>query len=468
MGSSRIRIITLSGVLAAGCGGGGGSNGDDSANTAVETTPTTTPDPSSTAAATTATSATTAGDTSSGSSSTGPDWEVPEIDCGEVTFHEDLGLRRFPYLQSISDSSARVAWTSINDGAGTVRVAPSPDGPWTEVMAASTAFPVTYTNDAVDYWAHDATLPGLEPNSAYCYEVLEDGETLASGLSFQTAWEGAERGVRILAFGDSGDFSPEQLGLRDQMMDRGFDVFLHLGDMAYGDGTFPEFEERVFLVYRDLLHRVPTYPAPGNHEYKTPNAQTYIDVYYLWEQALREEDQERYYSFDYGEAHFVSLDTNTETMVRAIADEDGTGMFDWLEQDLAASTKPWKIAFFHHPPYSSSERDDNLLLRNTVLPILEAGGVDLVLAGHDHHYERSTAIKNGEPTLHQDGGIYYFVVGSGGAGLRAAEGEWWAEAVEDQNHAFLDLTIDGCRATGQAIGIRGQIVDQFELTGCDE
>ena len=78
---------------------------------------------------------------------------------------------------------------------------------------------------------------------------------------------------------------------------------------------------------------------------------------------------------------------------------------------------------------------------------------NLVLCGHDHHYERSQAIKEGAATLHEEGGIYYFVVGSGGAGLRAAEAEWWSDAVDDENHAFLDLSIQGCTAHGTAIGI---------------
>ena len=408
------------------------------------------------------------GSTSSTSSSSGGD-DAPQIDCGAEEFPTGTTLRRYPYLQSIEGTSARVAWTTTSGGDGTVRVAPTADGPWTEVAAASTLFEVTYTGDTEDYFAFDATLTGLSPNSAYCYEVVEDGEVLARGLSLQTAWSDADRSIRILAFGDSGNFSPEQHGLRDQMMTRRFDMFLHLGDMAYGDGKFTEFEERVFGVYRDLMSKTPTYPAPGNHEYKTDEAQPYLDVYYLWEMALREEDQERYYSFDYGDVHFVSLDSNPEVLLPAALDTENLmtdDMLDWLEADLAASDKPWKVAFFHHPPYTSSERDPNVLVRNGLLPILEGGGVDLVLCGHDHHYERTQAIREGKPTLHEQGGIYYFVVGSGGAGLRAATGDWWTETVDDQNHAFLDLTIDGCVARGQAIGIEGQIIDEFEISGC--
>lgn len=405
-----------------------------------------------------------------GASSSGGEEDIPMVDCGGPQFPEGTGLRRYPYLQSIEPTSARIAWTSTTGGNGIVRIAESADGPWSEFAAESRLFETTYTADVEDYFAFDATVTDLSPNSAYCYEVVEDGEVLARGLSLGTAWEAEDdRTVRILAFGDSGDGSDAQKGLRDQMLTRDFDIFLHLGDMAYGSGTFTEFEAHVFDIYRDLLHEVPAYPAPGNHEYMTEVGQPYLDVYYLWEQALRDTDQERYYSFDYGDVHFVSLDSNGETLLPAAIDTEDLmddDMLDWLEADLAASDKPWKIAFFHHPPYTSSERDPNVLVRNGLLPLLEAGGVDLVLCGHDHHYERTKAIKGGDPVLHEEGGIYYFVVGSGGAGLRVATGDWWTEAVYDQNHAFLDLRVRGCTAIGQAISIDGDVIDEFELDGC--
>ena len=462
-------IAALAAVLvAAGCksdddASDAETGGDDGPTTAADSgSPMTTTDEGG--------SEDTQGASSSGGEEEEEEEDIPEVDCGAVEFPEGTGLRRYPYLQSVGPTSARVAWTSTTGGPGMVRVAPSADGPWSEFAADWRLFETAYTYDVEDYTAYDATLTDLEPNSAYCYEVIEDGEVLARGLSLGTAWASEDdRTVRIVAFGDSGDASDSQKGLRDQMLTRDYDVFLHLGDMAYGSGTFTEFEERVFDIYRDLLHEVPTYPTPGNHEYKTEVGQPYLDVYYLWEQALRDADQERYYSFDYGDVHFVSLDSNGETLLPAavdVNDENPDDMLNWLEADLAATDKPWKIAFFHHPPYSSSERDPNVLIRNGLLPTLEAGGVDLVLCGHDHHYERTKAIKEGDPVLHEEGGIYYFVVGSGGAGLRAATGDWWTESVDDQNHAFLDLRVRGCVAVGQAINIEGDIIDEFELDGC--
>jgi hypothetical protein len=100
---------------------------------------------------------------------------------------------------------------------------------------------------------------------------------------------------------------------------------------------------------------------------------------------------EKYYSFDYGNIHFVCLDSMS-------SDRSATGpMATWLRADLASSTRQWTIAFWHHPPYSkgshNSDTESNLVqMRQTFLPILEEAGVDLVLAGHSHSYERSFLI----------------------------------------------------------------------------
>jgi Calcineurin-like phosphoesterase/Purple acid Phosphatase, N-terminal domain len=397
---------------------------------------------------------------------------APAIACGTPTFAPGTGLRRHPYLQSITTSTARIAWTAVGATSGLVRVATSENGPWTEVPAVSELFDTARTNDTEDYLAFDARVDGLEPNQAYCYEVVVDGVTVASGLGFHSAWTDDSRPVRLLAFGDSGAATPEQAALRDVFMSHEFDVFLHLGDMAYGDGTFPQFEERVFDMYTDLLHRVPSYPTIGNHEYKTDQAQPYLDVYYLFEQALRPDDQERYYSFDYGNVHFVSLDSNDWTLIPIALDNQNAiddDMIDWLRDDLAASDATWKVAFFHHPPFSLYEdRSDNTLVINQIMPALRDGDVDLILVGHDHHYVRSLPIRGDCEVPGGDGAIPFILVGSGGTGLHPFEDDedWYVDYGNDQVHAFLSLTIHGCEGHGQSIDIEGNVIDDFTLNGC--
>lgn len=396
----------------------------------------------------------------------------PELDCGTPTFPDGTSLRRYPYLQSITKTTARIAWTATNATDGVVRFSSDADGPWTDVPAIGEEFDVERTDDTEDYVGFDAELDGLDPNAAYCYEVVVDGVTVASGLRLHTSWDGDERPVRILAFGDSGRASPEQLALRDVFMQHEFDVFLHLGDMAYSDGRHDEFEEKVFGVYRDFMHAVPSYPTIGNHEYGTDDAQPYLDVYYLWEQAYRPRDIERYYSFDYGNVHFVSLDSNDETTLPIQLDFDervDDDMVDWLRDDLAASDAPWKIAFFHHPPFSLYEsRGDEPAVLNHILPALSEGGVDLIMVGHDHHYARSHPVRGDCRVPGGEGAIPFILVGSGGTSLHPIEEDdpWYVAAANDQIHAFLSFTVHGCSGVGTAIGLDGRPIDDFVIDGC--
>lgn len=385
-------------------------------------------------------------------------------ECGTPSF-PGADLRRQPYLQSVTSTSARVAWTTRSGGTPRVRFWRGTD-PSTVVTASSEAFARARTGDTEDYVAHDALLTGLVADGHYCYEVLDGDTVLATGLRLHSAWT-APNAIRILAFGDSGDGSTAQRALRDEMLVHEFDVFLHLGDMAYGAGRFTEFEANVFGIYEGFLHSVPTYPAIGNHEYMTGRAQPYLDVYYLFEQALRPADQERYYSFDYGDVHFIALDSNPE-MLATLSSTSTDDMLDWARADLAATDATWRIAFFHHPPYSSGAHGSDEALWDDVLPLLEDGGIDLVLVGHDHHYERSVPITDGAAAAAGDvEAITYIVAGAGGASLRDAPGDWFTANVNDSVNNFLLLDIDGCDAHGEAIDQNGSVVDSFDLDGCE-
>jgi len=387
--------------------------------------------------------------------------------CGFATF-PSAGLARHPYLQSTTPSSVRIAWTTTDaaGGAPSVRYATSPDGPWTLVDATSELFPTSRTGQRGDYTAHDATLSGLTPDTTYCYEVRAGETVIGSGLALHTAWTGNTRPLTIIALGDSGTGLPGQKRLRDVLLEQEFDVFLHLGDIAYQDGSHRQLEDYFFTIYEDVLHGVPTFPTIGNHEYETELGQPYLDVYYLFEQARRPADRERYYAFDYGDVHIVSLDSNPE-MLATVDDTSTDDMIDWLTDDLSTSTATWKIAIFHHPMYTSTGRTPSSDLRTKVLPVLEAGGIDLVLAGHVHNYERSVPMRGGAPAPTDLDAITYIVSGAGGAPLEPTMESDIFAASNSADYSFLKLTIDGCTAQAASIADDGSTVDSFELNGCE-
>lgn len=396
---------------------------------------------------------------------------VPEaIDCGEPFFAEDA-LHRYPYLQNAQLSSVRVLWATTSGGDGEVRVREADSEEWLNFPTNADLFPTDATGETTDFIQYEAEVTGLEAGTEYCYEVWEEGERLAGGLHLNTRWEGeTERPVRFFALGDSGAASDGQRNVRDAFVNYEHDFALHLGDIAYGDGTFTEFETKHFAIYREQFAHQVLWPTIGNHDQKTDAAGPYKAVFSLPEVALREADQERYYSFDYGNVHFVSLDSNDATLIPlALAgDSMDDDMLDWLAADLAASDAPWKIAFFHHPPYTSSSRRPNAAVRNVILPLLEEGGVDLVLVGHDHHYERTLPMREGCVAQGDDSAITYIVAGASGAGLRGdVTPQYWHQTSNDEIHSFVRFEILGCTLHGQAIAADGSVIEEFDLDGCE-
>ncbi|MBZ0121340.1 MAG: metallophosphoesterase, partial [Sandaracinaceae bacterium] len=181
-------------------------------------------------------------------------------------------------------------------------------------------------------------------------------------------------------------------------IDRQPEIYLHMGDMAYTNGTTPQFDTRFFAVYREILRHTVVWPAMGNHEGLSSDSGTetgpYYEAYVLpraGEAGGLPSGTEAYYAFDYANVHFVVLDSHDSPRL------PGGPMLRWLEADLAATDQEWIVAFWHHPPYThgthNSDVESQLIeMRRYAVPILEAAGVDLVLTGHSHSYERSMLV----------------------------------------------------------------------------
>jgi hypothetical protein len=173
------------------------------------------------------------------------------------------------------------------------------------------------------------------------------------------------------------------------------DVWLMLGDNAYDFGRDEEYQSAVFDTYRSFLRDTLLWSTIGNHEtYATAGEPPYFDIFTLpknGEAGGLPSGTESYYSFDYANIHFVCLDSMRSSR------RPGSPMLKWLADDLASTAQMWIIAFWHHPPYSKGSHNSDVEvelveMRQNVLPILEDAGVDLVLSGHSHSYERSMLI----------------------------------------------------------------------------
>jgi hypothetical protein len=179
---------------------------------------------------------------------------------------------------------------------------------------------------------------------------------------------------------------------------------LALGDLAYPHGSATDFRDCYDQSWGRFRDR--TRPVPGNHEYDTPGAQAYRDYF----GARVSTDGKPWYAFDLGGWRLYALDSNC-LIARSC---DAEAQLDWLRGDLAAHADPCALAYWHHPRFSSGRHGDE----PRVDPLWRAvadGGVDIVLSGHDHLYERfGTLDGGGQPS---EAGMRSFVVGTGGGAL---------------------------------------------------
>ena len=285
--------------------------------------------------------------------------------------------------------------------------------------------------------------------------------------SFTTAPSPGNGTVRFIAFGDSGVGSAVQSQLAARMTADTFDLALHTGDVAYGTSdmvggpSYTQYDNWLFGIY-PWMRSHPFYPSIGNHDDEINHASAYRDVFVLPEQGASTtypDNAERYYSFDYGPIHFVALDTEF-----ALLDPGRQqAQLAWLDADLAATTQPWRVVYFHRSPYSSgSEHGSALDVRQAFSPILERRGVQLVLSGHDHDFERSIPWRQ---FVSSASGITYVVTGGGGAALYAVGSSAWTAKSASVNH-YMRVTVSGCTMTIEAVGVDGAVFDQASINRC--
>ena len=304
-------------------------------------------------------------------------------------------LKRAPYLQKGSSNAMTIKYRTSADTETIINYGTSLGS------LNSIASDNTLKSD------HEIEITGLLPDTKYYYEIAySSGVFLAesSDLFFKTAPEvGSDQFVRAWILGDAGTGNQNQKNVRDRYYDyvknaatknpNQTDMMLFLGDNAYNDGLDVEYQRAFFDIYEAQLKNTVSWSTLGNHDGYSSNSNSQTGPYYdiftfptAAESGGIASGTEAYYSFDYANIHFIVLESYT-------LDEDAT-QIAWCKQDMQDTKQDWIVAVFHHPPYSKGSHDsDNeselINMRTKFLPILEDNGVDLVLNGHSHSYERS-------------------------------------------------------------------------------
>ena len=256
----------------------------------------------------------------------------------------------------------------------------------------------------------------------------------------------------------AGDISPRnvhgaQKQTSDQVIAINPTVALTLGDNQYPAGTLADFQ----TYYEPTWGRFKaiTRPSPGNHDYRTAGTAGYFR--YFGSAAMP--NGTSYYSFDLGSWHLIALDSN-------IARNAGSPQEQWLRADLAATTQPCILAYWHHPRFTSGITHDDNTSVGAFWTALYDARADVVLSGHEHNYER---FGPQNPSAHADPqGIRQFVVGTGGAPLYAQFGapDLNSEVRNGSTHGVLKLTLQPTGYEWQFMSSEGTLVDSGGPDAC--
>ncbi|MBL0340369.1 MAG: metallophosphoesterase [Bacteroidetes bacterium] len=397
---------------------------------------------------------------------------------------------RGAYLQQVTPTSIVIRWRTNIPTSSRV------------VFGKSIAYgkEVISTNDTTE---HIIQLTGLSPSTTYYYAIGSESEILQGDSlnSFITApAPGIFSPVRIWATGDFGSGSQMQRDVRDAYKNYSqvtTNLWIWLGDNAYASGTDSEYQSYVFDVYPEQLKQFPLYPAPGNHDYGNigylsaasfTNNFNYFSIFTVpqnGEAGGIPSGTPKYYSYNYSNIHFISLDSY------GALNTPGSPMYEWLVKDLSTNSQRWTIVYFHHPPYTkgthNSDTEMELIdMRTHLVPLLETFKVDLVLNGHSHVNERSYLLKGhyGLSTTFDSSmriqpatndfikkspyaGTIYAICGTSGqnAGPPMSDAPMPCMYFNDfTSNCSLILDVHGDRLTGKYLSTNGEIKDEFSIT----
>ncbi len=291
---------------------------------------------------------------------------------------------------------------------------------------------------------HKFAVAGLQPGTKYYYQV--DG--YGSG-SFRTAPASSATSVKILAFGDTRTYPANQESVASRMRsayaaDPAFQTLvLHDGDWVAGD-TETDWTGQFFVPgssypqIHALQAEVPIEGARGNHE----GTGTYFKKYYPYPYAGG-----FYWSYDYGPVHVTVID-------QYVSYTPGSAEYNWLTNDLATTTKPWKFLLFHEPGWSAGgSHANNATVQTYIQPLCKQYGVDLVINGHNHYYSRAVV-----------DGVQHITTGGGGAPLYVPDPTYPNIVATDQSFHYLEIDVQGATLNLAARRANGTVIETLTLS----
>lgn len=367
---------------------------------------------------------------------------------------------------------------------------------------SETAIPERTVVPGEGLFAYTAELTGLDPDTSYTYRVVH-GDTTSETFSFRTAPTDGEASFRATAVGDHGIYDPDNKFQRAdddkpvRVLDRvqSFDPDFHLGvgDIAYANG-YPFTWDEYFESFEEFYGGTQFLTVPGNHE-KEPG-QGFVQ----YDARLNElmpfdgpllsglDSKQRWYDFQYGNTLFVGLNTSADACgdyargeefiplqdTRCRTDESyfyNEHQREYVEETLkeaeSDSSVKWIVVYMHSSFWTDGDHDAREDLRDLWGPYFDQYDVDLVLAGHNHSYERSKPIRDESVA---ETGTTYVVNGTGGSGhygFQSAEPPEWTAFRDSDHYGAVQLDVTDERIRGEYVALDGTVVDEFTIVKQD-
>jgi hypothetical protein len=309
---------------------------------------------------------------------------------------------------------------------------------------------------------HKVIFENLQPGTKYAYRV-GDGEKWSEWFQFRTSLT-RDEAFSFLYFGD---VQNEIKSLGSRTIRQAYthfpeaDFMLFAGDLV--SRSQEEYWREFFYAGSWIFGMMPSVATPGNHEYDKPENQPrtfskhWNQIYSAPANSPSEEYNNRNYYIDYQGVRFVSFDSP------ALGEnhEDSALVISWLDKTLGENPNRWTVFFTHYPVYSCSQGRNNEKYRNTVLPLLEKYGVDLVLAGHDHTYCRGF---NPESEEIQGKNRPLFVVSVAGPKMYGLNTSFWSDRMGSLTQLYQHVSVSRERIEFKAFTVAGELYDHFIIS----
>ena len=300
------------------------------------------------------------------------------------------------------------------------------------------------TNEYGSDHQHKYVITGLQPGLFYYYRVTAGGQTYTG--SFHAAQPANSTHVKFMAYGDSRSFSSIHDQVAAEMIatyntDPEFQaITLSVGDLVTDGDIESLWDSEHFNPdypnIQELLADTPYLSAIGNHE---GSGELFVKYFpYPFEGG-------RYWSYDDGPAHFTVIDQYTDY-------SPGSAQLDWIENDLASTTKPWKIIYLHRPGWSAGNHGNDTNVQDYIQPLCVQYGVSLVFAGHNHYYARAIV-----------DGVQHITTGGGGVQLHTPDPDYPNIVATSMTYHFCRVEIINNILHFEAVEPDGTIIDSFTL-----